>query len=196
MESFKNAIALTGGIATGKSTASIFLKEFGFKIIDLDSISHEVLDLMQDLVVREFGSEILENNHINRAKLAPIVFNDKSKLAILESILHPKIFEIALQKAQKLKNEIYFIDIPILFELQAKGDFRYQCSKVLLIYAPRKLQLARLMKRNKLSENEANARLDSQIDIELKRKKADFIIENTSDLGNLKEKIRDFVKQF
>ena len=218
---FKNAIAITGGIATGKSTVCSILKLHGYPIIDTDLIAHDVLEQSANEVVRIFGDEILDscessadsgkskgNSHesklqinrkqtqINRKKLGKIVFTDKEKLRILESILHPKIRECVKIEAQKLKSQniIYFIDIPLFFELQEQGR-GYAISRVLLIYAPRDLQLEQIQKRDNLSIDEAKMRLSNQMDIESKKQKADFVIENTGNVRDLQTKIEAFLRQ-
>lgn len=218
---FKNAIAITGGIATGKSTVCSILKLHGYPIIDTDLIAHDVLEQSANEVVRIFGDEILDscessadsgkskgNSHesklqinrkqtqINRKKLGKIVFTDKEKLRILESILHPKIRECVKIEAQKLESQniIYFIDIPLFFELQEQGR-GYAISRVLLIYAPRDLQLERIQKRDNLSIDEAKMRLSNQMDIESKKQKADFVIENTGNVRDLQTKIEAFLRQ-
>ena len=204
---FKNAIALTGGISTGKSTACSILKLHGYPIIDTDLIAHEVLEQSADEVVRIFGVEILYSREssvdsseskpqINRKKLGKIVFSDKEKLRLLESILHPKIRDCVIFEAQKFEAQgiTYFIDIPLFFELQEKGK-GYKIPRVLLIYAPSDLQLERIQKRDNLSADEARIRLSNQMDIEKKREKADFIIENTGNVRDLQTKIEAFLRQ-
>ena len=204
---FSNAIAITGGIATGKSTACNILRLHGHPIIDTDLIAHEVLEQSKDKVVRIFGDEILDsresgvdssesNARINRKKLGKIVFSDKEKLRLLESILHPKIRAVVKQEAQKFEaqNITYFIDIPLFYELQERGN-GYEIPKVLLIYAPRNLQLDRIQRRDNLSADEAKMRLSNQIDIEKKREIADFVIENTGNVRDLQTKIEAFLRQ-
>lgn len=214
---FKNAIALTGGIATGKSTASNILRLYGYTVIDMDTISHEVLEASAKEVVGVFGSGILVDSancvsgaesgldsakiaestpKINRKKLGEIVFKNRVELAKLEAILHPKIRTEVEKKAQILEAQgiLYFIDIPIFFELQAKGC-GYEIPRVALIYAPSEVQLARMIKRDNLSVDSANARLANQIDIEEKRHKADFVIENVGSVRELQNKIEAFLKE-
>lgn len=233
---FKNAIALTGGVATGKSTASNILRLYGYTVIDMDTISHEALEASAKEVVGAFGSGILvdsvncvsgaesqkklqnrdssqtkfaQNDNIdsakiaestlkiNRKKLGEIVFKNRVELAKLEAILHPKIRAEVEKKAQILEaqNITYFIDIPIFFELQAKGC-GYEIPRVALIYAPSEVQLARMIKRDNLSADSANARLANQIDIEEKRHKADFVIENVGSVRELQNKIEVFLNKF
>lgn len=192
---FSNAIAITGGIASGKSTVCNLLKLYGYSIIDTDSIAHKILESSKDEVINAFGSDILESNaNISRKKLGEIVFKNKAKLAMLESILHPKIRSEVTQKAQILESQqiLYFIDIPLFFELKARNN-GCEIPRVLLVYAPKELQLERLQKRDNLNAESAISRLDNQIDIEIKKQNATFIIENTSDIDELQKKVEDFL---
>lgn len=177
------------------------LRTRGYKIIDSDLIAHEVLESHSKEIIDIFGEAILDSSDsrakitkIDRKKLGAIVFSDKEKLAILESILHPKIRAKIEAEARilELRKEIYFIDIPLFFELESRGK-GYQIPRVLLIYAPREMQLARIQNRDNLSANRALQRIENQLDIEKKREKADFIIENTSDLASLEKCVDSFL---
>lgn len=189
---FKNAIVITGGIATGKSLVYDILKSKNFKIIDADEISHQILDTLADEISKIFGNEFIKDGKVDRKKLGNLVFSDKSKLKTLESLLHPKIKNKILEKAEILEKEkkLYFVDIPLYFE--SKNYFEF--DKVLLIYAPKNMTLKRLMKRNSLTENEALVRINSQMQIEKKRNLTNFIIDNSSNLDNLNSQIDEFLK--
>lgn len=193
---FNNAIAITGGIASGKSTVCNLLKLYGYSIIDTDSIAHNALESSREAVIKAFGDEILESPlKINRKKLGEIVFKDKAKLALLESILHPQIRKEVTLQAQRLESQkiLYFIDIPLFFELEARGD-GYEIPRVLLVYTPTETQLKRMQKRDNLSVESATLRLSNQMDIELKRQRSTFIIENTGDIKSLQKQVEEFLK--
>lgn len=193
---FNNAIAITGGIASGKSTVCNLLKLYGYSIIDTDSIAHNALESSREAIIKAFGDEILESPlKINRKKLGEIVFKDKAKLALLESILHPQIRKEVTLQAQRLESQkiLYFIDIPLFFELEARGD-GYEIPRVLLVYTPAETQLQRIQKRDNLSVESAALRLSNQMDIELKRQRSTFIIENTSDIKSLQKQVEEFLK--
>lgn len=193
---FNNAIAITGGIASGKSTVCNLLKLYGYSIIDTDSIAHNALESSREAIIKAFGDEILESPlKINRKKLGEIVFKDKAKLALLESILHPQIRKEVTLQAQRLESQkiLYFIDIPLFFELEARGD-GYEIPRVLLVYTPAETQLQRMQKRDNLSVESAALRLSNQMDIELKRQRSTFIIENTSDIKSLQKQVEEFLK--
>jgi len=182
---FKNAIVLTGGIGTGKSTVSSFLKMYGYKIIDADKISKEVYEEKKDLIKKNFGTT-------DRKAIRKIVFKDKEKLKILENLILPEVRQRILNLAEKYEkdNVPYFVDLPLYFEKQNYPEFQ----KVLVVYAPKNLQIKRVMDRDKSSEDEVIAILNNQIDIEEKKKRADFIIDNSKDLKYLQKEIEKFIK--
>ncbi len=190
----KNAIALTGGIGTGKSTTIKLLQSQGYKILDADKIAHQLLQEHRLEIAQHFGSSILEKDVLNRKKLGAIVFKDSKELKWLEDFLHPLIRESMLKKAHELEknHQAYFLDIPLFFEVGGKE--RYPVSKVVLIYAPRALQIERLLERDKLKETEILQRLNCQMDIEQKRAMSDYVIDNSSGLKDLAKQVECFLK--
>ncbi|WP_231213888.1 dephospho-CoA kinase [Helicobacter pylori] len=190
----KNAIALTGGIGTGKSTTIKILESQGYQILDADKIAHQLLQEHRFEIAQHFGSDILEKDILNRKKLGAIVFQNANELKWLEDFLHPLIRECMLQKAYELEKnyQAYFLDIPLFFEVGGKKC--YPVSKVVLIYAPRALQIERLLERDKLKEAEILQRLACQMDIEQKRAMSDYIIDNSSSLKDLNKQVERFLK--
>jgi len=179
----KNAIVLTGGIASGKSTVSALMQLFGFRVIDADKVAHQVLEESQNLIAEAFGMEYISGGRVDRKKLGSLVFAKKEERLKLESIVHPKIrAEILAQaKEQEKFNKPYLIDIPLFFERKDA----YNIEKVLVVYTPKEVQLERLIKREGLSEDQAKQRIDAQFPIDSKREKATFIIDNSKDLVHL-----------
>ncbi|QPH96816.1 dephospho-CoA kinase [Campylobacter concisus] len=195
MQKFPNAYVITGSIASGKSTVVNLLKERGFSVIDADLIAHEQLEICKCEIVNAFGEQILdETGKIDRKKLGAIVFREPKKLKNLEQILHPKIKAEILSKALQLERlgQVYFVDIPLFFE---KRERYAEFKNVAVIYAPKELLLSRLISRNRLSLNEAKARVELQMDIEQKREMAKFVIDNSNDRENLKLELEKFLKQ-
>ncbi|CAJ99956.1 dephospho-CoA kinase [Helicobacter acinonychis] len=190
----KNAIALTGGIGTGKSTTIKLLESQGYQILDADKIAHQLLQEHRLEIAQHFGSSILEKDILNRKKLGTIVFKDSNELKWLENFLHPLIRECMLKKAHELEknHQAYFLDIPLFFEVGGKE--RYPVSKVVLIYAPRALQIERLLERDKLKETEILQRLNCQMDIEQKRLMSDYVIDNSFSLKDLAKQVECFLK--
>jgi len=179
----KNAIVLTGGIASGKSTVSSLMQLFGFRVIDADKIAHDVLNSSSSKIASTFGDEYVNSGVVNRKKLGSLVFANKDKRLELEAIVHPKIRAEILEQASKQEKlgKPYFIDIPLFFE--RKGA--YDIEKVLVVYTPKEIQLERLIKREGLSEEEATQRVNAQLPIDSKRDKATYLIDNSKNLAHL-----------
>ncbi len=179
---FKYAVALTGGIATGKSTVANIFKEFGFKIIDADKIAHETLQKSQDKIIELFGEEYVVDGEVDRKALGRLIFANKEEKLKLENLLHPLIFSEIEKQSEKLDREKkpYLVDIPLFFETN-----RYPIKKSIVVYIPKELQIERLMKRDSITKEEALQRIDAQLPIEEKRKRATYIIDNQKDLETL-----------
>lgn len=184
-------IGLTGGIASGKSTAAEYLKKKGAEIIDADQIAHQISKKGKKgwkRVVSEFGEDILkENKEIDRAKLAEVIFSDSEKRKKLESLLHPIIISKMKKEAGELlsQNKTVVMMAPLLFEAGI-DDF---CDQVWLIAVDKKEQLKRIIKRDEISCEEALNRIESQMSQEEKIKKSDVVITNNGSIENLKTKI-------
>lgn len=187
---YEYAIALTGGIATGKSTVASLLMLNGMRIIDADTISHEILDASWAWVRENFGEEFVNGSKVNRTKLGTLIFSDKEAKKKLENFLHPKIRAEIEQRSIKQDSFRfpYLIDIPLFFE-----NGGYDIKESVVVYVPKELQLERFMKRNGYSKEESLRRIESQMDIEEKRKRATWVIDNSSDLKHLQKECEDFV---
>lgn len=195
-------IGLTGGIGTGKSTVSQILREKGYKVIDLDVISHEVIRFPQvvEKIVENFGKEVLENNNsgnyaISREKLGKIIFKNKEKRLVLNAIMHPEILRAMREKIAKYKNKkenkIIFVEIQLLFEVQWEKEFDY----ILLVSASENAQVERVLRRDNRTREEALNIINSQIPLEEKKKKSDFIIKNNGNIQDLEKKVDEFLKK-
>jgi len=185
-------IGLTGGIASGKSTISNMLKEKGIPVIDADveaRLAVEIGEPAYEEIVSYFGTEILNKDHtIDRAKLGTIIFNNEEKRLKLNSIVHPAVRKRMNEKKEreieKGSNNIV-LDIPLLFESQ----LTYMVDKVLLVYVSEEVQLQRLMNRNQLTEEEANARILSQMPLKDKLQLADAVIDNNGTIQQSEEQL-------
>ena len=189
-------LGLTGGIASGKSTADVFFREKQIPVIDCDQIAHDILNKGEEgyeLVLKQFGMNILKSDQsINRSALGQIVFDDEKQLETLNRITHPLIFQeiqakIALNNPSK--NSLVVVDAPVLFE--ANGQ-KY-CDFTLLIAIPESLQMKRLMLRDRLSKGAALKRIRSQMPLSQKEKLADFVINNTGTKQDLKSKLEQLL---
>lgn len=187
---FEYAIALTGGIATGKSTVASLMALNGMRVIDADTISHEILDASSSWVKETFGDEYINGSKVDRTKLGSLVFSDDSAKKVLEEFLHPKIRDEIEKRSEKQDGFKfpYLIDIPLFFENGA-----YNIKDSVVVYTPKDVQLERFMKRNKYSEEESLKRIASQMPIDEKRDKATWIIDNSKNLKHLQQEVEDFV---
>lgn len=188
-------IGLTGGIATGKSTVSRILKEKGFCIVDADIASRKAVE--KDSVglqqVKEvFGEEAIVNGEMNRQYVGSIVFNDQIMREKLNNIIHPIVRTIMdKEKEDALKRgENVIMDIPLLFE----NHLQNTVDETWLVYTNEDNQILRLKQRNQLSDEEAKARIHSQIPIDEKKDLADCIIDNNGSLEDLNNNIDALLK--
>ncbi len=190
---FKYAIALTGGIATGKSTVASLLGLSGLRIIDADAISHQILDQNTAWVKEHFGEAfITPRGKVDRPALGKVVFADKSKREELEAFLHPLIREEIERQSEKQDSfkYPYLIDIPLFFESNA-----YDIQDSVVVYTPADVQLERFMKRNGYSEEESRRRIALQMPIDEKKARATWVIDNSLDLKHLQKECADFVEK-
>lgn len=188
---FEYAIALTGGIATGKSTVASLMALNGMRVIDADTISHEILDSSSAWVKETFGEEYLLGSKVNRAKLGTLVFANDEKKKILEDYLHPKIRQ-EIEKRSEQQDTFkfpYLIDIPLFFE-----NNNYDIKDSVVVYTPSEIQLNRFIKRNGYSKEESIRRMASQFPIEEKRDRATWVIDNSKNLKHLQQEVENFVE--
>ncbi|WP_251716948.1 dephospho-CoA kinase [Lactobacillus agrestimuris] len=191
-------LGLTGGIATGKSTADHFLKQKGIPIIDADQIAHDLYQVGKPAwkeIKDQFGREYLNSDQtINRKKLGQLVFNDQNELELLNKITHPLVHEeINRQIKQEIskKSRLVILDIPLLFESHAEK----MCDQVLVITLPEKMQITRLMERNNLTKEQAIARIHSQMPLSEKEVKATYVISNSGTVNDLYEKLDNLLNK-
>jgi dephospho-CoA kinase len=184
-------LGLTGGIASGKSTASKILKKLGAIIIDADEISRKISTSVEviEKVRNAFGEEAILDGQLNRQKLREIIFKEKEKRTLLNSIMHPiivKKIQIQIEIEENKNKNLIVLDIPLLFETKLE----YLCDKILVIWVEENIQIERIMKRDNSSEEMARKILNSQMSLLEKLKKADYSIENNGTIGELEKKIK------
>ena len=187
---FKNAIALTGGISTGKSTVCNLFKLHGFLTIDADVIAHRLLDENSNKISSMFREQYVQNGKVLRKELGKIIFSNEENKLKLEALLHPLIKEEIIKESKifEEQNKPYFVDIPLFFEKMS-----YPIPKSLVIYTPKELQIQRLMKRDNIDENEAKLKISNQMDIEEKRKLANMVIDNSQNLKHLQNEVERII---
>ena len=195
-------VGLTGGIGTGKSTVSRKLRERGYPVIDLDVISREVIEYPEVIneLIRNFGIEILESQNnisgkksISRNKLRQTVFKEEKKVSVLNSIMHPPIVEEMRRQVENLKKnyKTVFVEVQLLFEAKLEKEF----DLTVLVYADKKTQLERVLKRDGRSKGEVRQIINAQMDMTEKRRLSNYIIENNGDSEMLDLEIEKFIKK-
>lgn len=196
MKQNSKIIGLTGGIATGKSTVTRYLIEKKYPVVDCDKVAREAVEIGKpayDDIVDYFGKEILfEDGTINRKSLGSIVFSDKSKLDRLNSLTHPRIRDLVLEKIEEFKSkgyEVIFVDAPLLFETNLNDI----CDEVWLVSIPMDLQIERMTSRDNVTVEYAKNVINSQMSLEEKSKKSDKIIDNSKDLASLYKSIDELL---
>lgn len=176
-------IGLTGGIASGKSTVSRALQDLGAIVIDADEVAHTIIEpgkpAWED-IVEHFGSEVLNPDQtIDREKLGAIVFNDPERLQELNQITHPRVGEQFKQMIKNIKSQqadaVLFIEVPLLYETHMDRI----CDEVWVVWVDEETQIQRLMKRDGLSREDALKRIDAQMSLDEKAKRADVVIDNS-----------------
>ena len=188
-------IGLTGSIASGKSTIADMIRNMGLPIVDADLVARQVVEVGSPTlaeIVEEFGQDILlSTGEMDRAKVGAIIFNDEQKRLKLNSIIHPAIrVEMIRQRdAYVGEGKHVVMDIPLLFE----SKLQHLVDKILVVTVSPKVQLQRLMTRNNLSKEEAEARIASQLPLKEKEEGADAIIYNNGTIEQSKHQLLDIM---
>lgn len=187
-------VGLTGNIGSGKSTVAQMFSEHGATIIDADVLARRAVEMgtaAYDNIVARWGSDVLApDGHLDRAALRRIVFTDHEQLEELNQIVHPEVERLRtkLVEQARLRNDhIVVCDIPLLFERHMTDRF----DRIILVDAHRAVRLERLVGDRGLSETEAMDMIAAQMPAELKRARADFVIDNDGTLTQLERKVQD-----
>jgi len=184
-------VGLTGGIATGKSTFAAALREAGAPVIDADALAREAVRKGSSAlaeIARAFGPEVIAaDGELDRRRMAAQAFSDPAARARLEAITHPAVRRAMAEETRRLAAEghdLAFYDVPLLYEVGL--DRQVDC--VVVVWAPRELQLARLAARDGMPAAEAEARLAAQLPVDEKAARADVVVRNDGDLASLRRK--------
>ncbi|MCM0595639.1 dephospho-CoA kinase [Weissella uvarum] len=190
-------LGLTGGIATGKSTISNYLKnEKHLPVLDADETAHAIMEPGEPAltdIADTFGLDVIHSDGtLNRQKLGAIVFNDASKRTQLNQITHPRVFEKMQHTLTELEQQgakIVVLDIPLLFESNQGMTYDAVC----VVATDEANQLQRLMSRNQLNEDEARARMSAQMPLQQKINQADYVINNNGNLQDSYQQVDDML---
>jgi dephospho-CoA kinase len=187
-------IGLTGNIGSGKSTVAQMLSERGATIIDADVLARRAVETgtaAYDRIVARWSSDILApDGQLDRAALRRIVFADHEQLEELNQIVHPEVERLRarlVEQARKRGDRMVVCDIPLLFERHMTDGF----DKIILVDSHRAIRLERLVKDRGLRETEAMEMIAAQMPAELKRARADIVIDNDGTLTQLERKVQD-----
>lgn len=190
-------VGLTGGIASGKSLVARVFRDLGAHIIDADKIVHNLLAPGQDAcreVIGHFGSRIQSpDGSIDRRKLGDIVFNDPGERAWLNQRIHPRVFEAYTVQVRHIcerdPEALVVMDAALLIET----GYHKHMGRLVVVYATQQEQVKRLMDRDRFTLEQALARITSQMQLEEKRKYADFVIENTGTREETERQARELL---
>jgi dephospho-CoA kinase len=185
-------VGLTGGIASGKSTVAAILEELGAVVIDADKLAREVVakgspGLAE--VVAAFGPAVLTpDGELDRPRMGAIVFADPERLKVLESITHPRIFELYAEREAAARDaDVVVHDIPLLVESGRAEEF----DAVVVVDASEDHQLERMLRDRGMSEEDARARMAAQATREQRRAVATYLIENTGTREALRRRVEE-----
>ena len=184
-------VALTGGIATGKSYVANRLKEAGIPIVDADMLAREVVQPGTPALAairKRFGPDaVRRDGTMDRVRVGQIVFKDKRARLDLEAIIHPAVIKAINEFYNALPKRTPFAvaDIPLVFETGREKEF----DVIVVVACPREMQIERMMERNKLSKEDAERRLNAQLPIEQKVKKATHVIKTDGTFEQTNEQV-------
>ncbi|MDZ5783777.1 dephospho-CoA kinase [Marinococcus luteus] len=192
-------IGLTGGIASGKSLVADALREQGLPVIDADVISREVVEPGEpalEQIIEHFGPEILQfDGTLDRKKLGSVIFNDTEKRQVLNQIIHPAVRQRMMSKRDDLVregNEHVVLDIPLLLE----NNLNFLVDRIIVVYVNEATQKQRLVERDGRGEEDAAARIKSQMPLEEKRDLADAVIDNSGTEKETKTQVNELLHQW
>ena len=189
-------VGLTGGISSGKSTVSSYFRQLKIPVIDADEVARKVVEPNSQGVKeirKAFGNDVFEEDgSLNRQKLGELVFSDVENRQKLDELLQPLIKIMILEEIEEYRQKgekMIVLDLPLLFEKQ----YEELCEEIIVVYVPRELQLERLMKRNQYTKQEALSRIDSQLSIEEKRKRATVLLDNQGTIQQLYQQVEQWL---
>ena len=187
-------VGLTGNIASGKSTVAQLLSEHGATIIDADVLARRAVEKgspVYDAIVKRWGTSVLTpDGQLDRSALRRLVFRDAKELEALNEMVHPEVErqrKARIAEAKTRGDRMVVCDIPLLFEKKMADRF----DKIVLVDAPRPLRLERLVQERGLRETEAMDMIAAQMPAELKRARADYVIDNGGTLSELTRTVDD-----
>ena len=186
----KRIIGLTGGIATGKTTAANYLASaYNLPILDADIYAREAVSVASpilDAIAQRYGEQILlADGNLNRQRLGEIIFNHQAERNWVEQLIHPYVRDRFLEAIAASTAQTLVLVVPLLFEAKMTD----LVTEIWVVRSSEAQQVQRLIQRNHLTKEQALARIDSQLPIEAKASRADIVLDNTSNLEKLLKQI-------
>ena len=178
-------IGITGGFGSGKTTVSHIFKKYGFEVINVDKLYHNIYrknNSLKNKIKKEFGT-------LNRDQIKKVVFNNSKKLKKLNKITHPVIIKEIEKLIKNNKNKIIIVDVPLLFEAKIQNIF----DKIVVVKCDKKTQIKRLLKKKKYSKKEIENIIKSQMPLNKKIEYADFVVDNSKMIKETDKQVRDII---
>ena len=190
-------LGITGGIGSGKSTASNFLKENGAVVFNADQEAKKHLKhtkILQNRIIDAFGQRVVERNKLSIKKLAEVAFKNKLDQKILNGLMWPEVFmlvEKSMSESHTNKVKLFVVDAAMIFE----ANFEHMFDSTLLILTRKNIRLERALKRKNLHLEQIQNRMSLQMPETEKKRKADYIINNDGTEQNFNKKMKEFLAQ-
>jgi len=185
-------IGLTGSIGSGKSTVANIMRQMGVAILCADTAAKKVVEkgaTAYKKIIKTFGQKVVnKDKSLNRTRLGEIVFSSEAKRKVLNSIVHPEVInelKKEISRMETLQRKVVVLDIPLLYE----EGLEELCHKVVVVYAPEPMMEKRIFLRDNLARDEIRKRIASQLSIEEKKKRANYVIDNSADLAKTQSQV-------
>ncbi len=195
MDNMTIAVGITGSLGTGKTTVALMFKDLGAKVFDADKIAHDLIRENKPCykpLIQLLGKGIMTNTCIDRKKVAEIVFKNNRLLKKVEKIIHPEVIKVIQEKVEKtkanqrFKKRVLVFDVPLLFE----SNLNQLMDLSIVVKAKKEQQILRASRKLGITKKEALLRIDAQMPLQEKVKRADKIIINNKDLNNTKKQVK------
>ncbi len=193
MKHGKIILGLTGGIGSGKTSAAKFFEELGIPVYNADNRAKILMNenkIIKQKLIDFFGQDAYHNNELNRKFIAQETFNNKEKLQVLNGIVHPEVFKDNDDWIKNQTSKLVMKEAAIMIE---SGSYK-DCDELILVSAEESIRIDRVLERDQTTREEVKKRINNQLSEEERKKYANFIINNNSDLDHLKQEVNKTLK--